>query len=76
MKESQSFHAQILLEKNAEVPSIELYMQSCECEKGTSQITVRHAFQRSTGRLQFADLLQMILQPNECRLLMQELEAK
>ncbi len=55
-----------LIEENADLPSIELYMQDCEkCKKGTAHLTVRRAFRSPRGPLQFADLLQTNLQAAE-----------
>ena len=58
------------LDKNADVPSIEIYMQPCEaCEKGTSQVTVRHVSKRPTGSIHFADVSQVVLKPRARALL-------
>jgi hypothetical protein len=40
------------LDKNADVPSIELYMQSCpSCQESTSRVTVRPVSKRPTGHI-------------------------
>jgi hypothetical protein len=63
-----------LIEKNAEVPSLEVYFQGCQvCRKSPSQLVVRHAFQNGKGALQFKDAAQTILQPNESALLLNQL---
>ena len=59
-----------LIEKNAELPSLEVYFQGCQvCGKGPSKLVVRHAFQDTKGSLQFADASQTTLQPTESALL-------
>ena len=63
-----------LIQKNAEVPSLELYFQGCQvCGKSQSQLVVRRAFQSAKGNLQFTDATQTILQPNESVLLLNQL---
>jgi cbb3-type cytochrome oxidase subunit 3 len=63
-----------LIEKNAEVPSLEVYFQGCEvCGKSPSQLVVRRAFQGAKGGLQFGDASQTILQPTESSLLLSQL---
>jgi|GEM_PF-4882071 len=63
-----------LIEKNAEVPSLELYFQGCQvCGKSASQLLVRRTFQNAKGNLQFTDTTQTILQPNESVLLLNQL---
>ena len=55
-----------LMEKNADLPSIEVYFQGCNvCGKSPSQLVVRHAFQSAKGDLRFRDGLQTILPPAE-----------
>ena len=55
-----------LIEKNVDLPSTELYMQSCKvCGKGNSHLTIRHAFRNTRGALQFTDLLNLTLLPND-----------
>lgn len=63
-----------ILEENADVPSVELYLQSCEkCQKGTSHLFVRRAFRNTTGRLEFSDATQATLQPRESASLSEQL---
>ena len=63
-----------LIQKNAEVPSLELYFQGCQvCGKSQSQLVVRRTFQSAKGNLQFTDATQTILQPNESVLLLNQL---
>jgi len=65
-----------LIEKNAEVPSLELYYQGCQkCGQGQSQLVVRHARQNGKGGLQFSDAAQMVLQPRESTLLLSQLSS-
>jgi hypothetical protein len=55
-----------LMEKNADLPSIEVYFQGCKiCGKSPSQLVVRHAFQSAKGDLRFRDALQTTLPPAE-----------
>ncbi len=55
-----------LLEKNAELPSLEIYFQGCEvCHGSDSRLVVRRAFQGSSGGLQFAEAAQTVLPPND-----------
>jgi hypothetical protein len=55
-----------LMEKNAELPSVEVYLQGCKvCGKSPSQLVVRHAFQSGKGGLRFQDTLQTTLLPAE-----------
>ena len=66
VKQGDFIRLENLLEKNAEVPSVELYLYGCEaCNKGQSRLIVRRAFQNSRGMLQFADASQTILQPRD-----------
>src|SRR5215207_7911882 len=45
-----------LMEKNAELPSLEVYFQGCAvCGQSRSDLVVRHAFQNAKGGLQFTD---------------------
>src|SRR5215207_1563825 len=63
-----------LMEKNAEVPSLEIYFQGCEvCGQSQSHLVVRHATQTAKGGLQFTDASQTILQPKESALLLSQL---
>lgn len=55
-----------LLEENAEVPSVEMYLEGCrECDKGPSRLIVRRASLDPKGRLQFTDASQTVLPPGE-----------
>ena len=55
-----------LLEENADLPSIELYMKSCEsCDKGISHLTVQQAMQGPRGSVQFSDISKITLQPGD-----------
>ncbi len=63
-----------LIERNAEVPSLELYLYGCQvCGKSQSQLTVRRAFQGAKGGLKFTDAVQTTLQPNESVILLNQL---
>jgi hypothetical protein len=63
-----------LIEKNAELPSLEVYFQGCQvCGKSHSQLVVRRAFQGAKGTLRFTDAAQTILQPTESLLLLNQL---
>jgi hypothetical protein len=63
-----------LIEKNAEIPSLEVYFQGCQvCDKSQSQLVVRHASQNGKGKLQFRDTAKTVLQPNESVLLLNQL---
>ncbi len=47
-----------LIEKNADLPSTELYMQRCEaCNQGNPHLTLRRAFRNTRGALQFTEIL-------------------
>lgn len=62
-----------LIEKNEDLPSMELYLQTCEaCQKGNARITVRRAFQNTRGAVQFADISNVTLRSAETILLSQE----
>lgn len=62
-----------LIERNAEIPSLEVYFQGCQvCGKSQSQLVVRRAFQSTKGALQFTDAAQTALQPNESLLLLNQ----
>jgi hypothetical protein len=55
-----------LMDKNAELPSLEVYFQGCTvCGKSPSQLVVRRAAQGAKGILQFTDATKTTLQPNE-----------
>lgn len=63
-----------LMDKNAELPSLEVYFQGCEvCNQSHSHLVVRHAFQDPRGGLQFTDASKIILQPQESVLLLSQL---
>jgi hypothetical protein len=63
-----------LMEKNAEVPSLEVYYQGCGvCGKSPSHLVVRRAFQTAKGSLQFTDAAKTLLQPDESALLLSQL---
>jgi hypothetical protein len=63
-----------LIEKNAELPSLEVYFQGCQvCGKSQSQLVVRRAFQSAKGTLQFSDTSQTTLQPTESSLFLNQL---
>jgi hypothetical protein len=62
-----------LLEKNAELPSIEIYFQGCKvCQGGDSRLVVRRATQGSKG-LQFTDAAHTILPARDSALLLNRL---
>jgi hypothetical protein len=64
-----------LMEENAELPSLEIYLQGCEvCNKSHSHLVVRHALQGPRGGLQFTDASKIILQPQESVLLLDQLK--
>lgn len=64
-----------LMEENAELPSLELYLQGCQvCNKSHSRLVVRHAFQGPKGGMQFADTSKIVLQPQESVLLLSQLK--
>ena len=55
-----------LLEENADLPSIELYMKSCEsCEKGISHLTIQQAAKGPKGTVQFSDISKVTVQPRD-----------
>ena len=63
-----------LIEKNAELPSLEVYFKGCEvCGKSQSQLVVRHAFQGPQGRFQFNDVSATVLYPSESMSLLNQL---
>jgi hypothetical protein len=64
-----------LLEKNAELPSTEIYIKDCEvCNSSQSELIVRRAFQGAKGILQFNDSLRTILQSKDSALLVNQLK--
>jgi hypothetical protein len=65
-----------LLEKNAELPSTEVYLQGCQvCSNSQSQLIVRRAFQGVKGFLHFADSSLTILQPRDSVLLLNQMRS-
>jgi hypothetical protein len=63
-----------LLEKNADLPSVEIYFKGCEvCNQSQSRLIVRRAFQGSKGGLQFIDASQTVLQPRDSTLLLNQM---
>jgi hypothetical protein len=63
-----------LIEKNAEVPSLELYFRGCSgCNKSHSHLVLRQVFQGARGSLQFTDRSKIVLQPQESALLLSQL---
>jgi hypothetical protein len=65
-----------LLEKNAELPSTEVYFQGCQmCGSSQSQLIVRRASQGAKGILQFTDSSQTLLQPRDSMLLLNQMRS-
>jgi hypothetical protein len=61
-----------LLERNASIPSTELYIKRCKrCGKGQSFITIQRASQGTTGRLQLIGVTNLTLQANDSSQLLQ-----
>jgi hypothetical protein len=59
-----------LLEKHAEIPGVELYVQSCEtCNNNVSYLTMRHTYRNSKGIVYFKDVAQYSLNPTDTALL-------
>lgn len=55
-----------LIEKNENLPSMELYMQRCEaCEKGNSYVTLRLASRAPKGGVQLTDVQNVMLNPGD-----------
>jgi hypothetical protein len=55
-----------MLEENAEVPSLELYLRGCEaCNQGSSRLIVRRTSLSSKGLLEFTDVSKTVLPPAE-----------
>jgi hypothetical protein len=66
-----------LIEKNADLPSTELYMQSCKvCNKWNSHLTIRRAFRNTRGALQFTDISNATLLPKDGTLFLRQLGSK
>jgi hypothetical protein len=64
-----------LMEENAELPSLEVYIQGCGvCHKSNSHLVVRRAFQGRRGGLQFTDASKTVLQPQESVRLLSQLK--
>lgn len=62
-----------LLEENADMPSLEFYLQSCKtCEKSNSFLTISKTGMQK-GRLVSSDLLNTTLTPHENKLLLEEI---
>jgi hypothetical protein len=60
-----------LLERNAAIPSTELYIKRCKrCGRGESFIVVQRALRGQTGKLQMMNVTNLTLQPNESSLLL------
>lgn len=63
----------ILLERNADLPGTELYLQRCDtCQTGSSHLTVRRAFRNSTGSLRFTDVSKITLPAGEATRFLQQ----
>ena len=66
-----------LIEKDAGLPSLELYMQRCEsCGESSARLTVRRVTPGRGGSLQFSDLSKAILPPTESGLFLKQLRFK
>jgi hypothetical protein len=64
-----------LIEENAELPSLEIYIQGCNvCHKSNSDLVVRRVFQGRKGGLQFTDASKTVLQPQESVHLLSQLK--
>jgi len=75
IKQRDFIELEKLIEKNAELPSLEIYFQGCKvCNKSHSHLIVRHAFQGPRGGLQFTDTSKIVLQPQESVLLLNQLK--
>jgi hypothetical protein len=63
-----------LIEKDAGLPSLELYMQRCEsCGESSARMTVRRVTPGRGGSLQFSDLSKAVLPPGESGLFLKQL---
>jgi hypothetical protein len=63
-----------LMESNADLPSLEVYFEGCPvCNQSQSHLLLKHAFLGSGGRVHFTDASKIILQPEERRLLLSQL---
>lgn len=61
-----------LLERNASMPSTEMYIKRCKrCGKGQSFITVQRALKGKNGGLQMMNVTSLTLQPNDSNQLLQ-----
>jgi hypothetical protein len=63
-----------LIEKDAGLPSLELYMLRCEsCGESSARLTVRRVTPGHGGSLQFSDLSKAVLPPGESGLFLKQL---
>ena len=63
-----------LIEKDAGLPSLELYMLRCEsCGESSARLTVRRVTPGRGGSLQFSDLSKAVLPPGESGLFLKQL---
>jgi hypothetical protein len=63
-----------LIEKDAGLPSLELYMLRCEaCSESAARLTVRRVAPGRGGSLQFSDLSKAVLPPMESGLFLKQL---
>ena len=63
-----------LIEKDAGLPSLELYMLRCEaCSESAARLTVRRVAPGRGGSLQFSDLSKAVLPPTESGLFLKQL---
>ena len=63
-----------LIEKDAGLPSLELYMLRCEaCSESAARLTVRRVTPGRGGSLQFSDLSKAVLPPGESGLFLKQL---
>ena len=64
-----------LLEKDAGLPSVELYMRRCEaCGQSSAHLTVRRAFLSAKGSVQLSDVSKSTMQPKDSALFLQQLQ--
>jgi hypothetical protein len=62
-----------LIERTADLPSTELYLQRCEaCRGGSSHLTVRRAVRGPGGNLQLTDVSKITLPPRDAMLFLQQ----
>jgi hypothetical protein len=63
-----------LIEQDAGLPSLELYLQRCEaCQESSARLTIRRVSPGRGGTLQFSDLSNAVLPPGESGLLLTQL---